>query len=58
MLNGLVTWAWERYHNVLSWYIRPLLILPLAPVRTLLRVVRDLPARIMAFGIRHVYADG
>ena len=28
-----------------------------APVRTLLRVVRDLPARIMAYGIRPVYVD-
>jgi hypothetical protein len=23
-----VAWAWERHHNVLSWYIRPLFILP------------------------------
>jgi ABC-type glycerol-3-phosphate transport system substrate-binding protein len=22
------TWAWERHHNVLSWYIRPLFLLP------------------------------
>ncbi len=22
--------AWERHHNVLSWYVRPLFILPLA----------------------------
>jgi hypothetical protein len=23
-----VAWAWERHHNVLSWYIRPLFLLP------------------------------
>src|SRR5215217_3294099 len=21
-------WAWDRHHNVLSWYIRPLFLLP------------------------------
>ena len=26
--NELVAWAWERHHNVLSWYIRPLFFLP------------------------------
>jgi hypothetical protein len=30
ILNGFLSWAWERHHNVLSWYIRPLFILPLA----------------------------
>jgi hypothetical protein len=24
----LTAWAWERHHNVLSWYIRPLFLLP------------------------------
>ena len=24
----LVAWAWERHHNVLSWYIRPFFFLP------------------------------
>jgi len=23
-----VAWAWERHHNVLSWYVRPLFFLP------------------------------
>ena len=23
-----VAWAWSRHHNVLSWYVRPLFILP------------------------------
>jgi len=23
-----LAWAWERHHNVLSWYIRPLFLLP------------------------------
>ena len=23
-----IAWAWERHHNVLSWYIRPLFFLP------------------------------
>src|SRR4028119_2337891 len=23
-----IAWAWERHHNVLSWYIRPLFLLP------------------------------
>jgi hypothetical protein len=26
--NEFVTWAWTRHHNVLSWYVRPLFILP------------------------------
>lgn len=26
-LNGFLSWAWERHHNVLSWYIRPLFLL-------------------------------
>lgn len=29
-LDGFLSWAWERHHNVLSWYVRPLFILPLA----------------------------
>jgi hypothetical protein len=29
-LDGFLSWAWERHHNVLSWYIRPLFLLPLA----------------------------
>jgi hypothetical protein len=28
--NVVLGWAWERHHNVLSWYIRPLFVLPLA----------------------------
>ncbi len=28
ILNGFLSWAWERHHNVLSWYIRPLFLLP------------------------------
>lgn len=27
-LNDFLDWAWARHHNPLSWYIRPLLILP------------------------------
>src|SRR5687768_10999449 len=27
-LTELVSWAWARHHNVLSWYIRPLFFLP------------------------------
>ncbi len=26
--NEFIAWAWERHHNVLSWYIRPLFFLP------------------------------
>ena len=29
-LDGFLAWAWERHHNVLSWYVRLLFILPLA----------------------------
>jgi hypothetical protein len=29
-LDGFLAWAWERHHNVLSWYVRPLFVLPLA----------------------------
>jgi hypothetical protein len=28
--NGSLRWAWERHHNVPSWYIRPPFALPLA----------------------------
>jgi hypothetical protein len=27
-LTELVSWAWDRHHNILSWYIRPLFLLP------------------------------
>lgn len=27
-LSDFLTWAWARHHNILSWYIRPLFILP------------------------------
>lgn len=27
-IRFFLEWAWERHHNVLSWYIRPLFILP------------------------------
>lgn len=26
----LLDWVWQRHHNVLSWYIRPLFLIPLA----------------------------
>ena len=26
--GDFIAWAWERHHNVLSWYIRPLFLLP------------------------------
>ena len=29
-LDEFLSWTWERRHNVLSWYVRPLFILPLA----------------------------
>ena len=29
-LESLAEWAWARHHNVLSWYVRPLFLLPLA----------------------------
>lgn len=27
-LADLASWAWDRHHNVLSWYVRPLFFLP------------------------------
>lgn len=27
-INDIATWAWARHHNLLSWYIRPLFLLP------------------------------
>jgi len=27
-VNEFVSWAWSRHHNVLSWYIRPLFLIP------------------------------
>ena len=26
--DEFTAWAWERHHNILSWYIRPLFLLP------------------------------
>jgi len=26
--NDFLSWAWARHHNILSWYIRPLFIIP------------------------------
>ena len=45
--SEFVAWAWERHHNVLSWYIRPLFFLPFcyfAYKRSLLGVVITLVA--------------
>jgi hypothetical protein len=30
MVSELWEWAWQRHHNELSWYVRPLFLLPLA----------------------------
>jgi len=27
-MSDFLQWAWERHHNILSWYIRPLFLLP------------------------------
>lgn len=27
-LNDFLSWVWARHHNILSWYVRPLFILP------------------------------
>lgn len=27
-LDGFGAWAWERHHNILSWYVRPLFLIP------------------------------
>jgi hypothetical protein len=45
--NEFVAWAWARHHNILSWYIRPLFILPFcffAYRRSLLGIVITLLA--------------
>ena len=28
LFNDFLAWAWARHHNVLSWYIRPVFIIP------------------------------
>jgi hypothetical protein len=28
LVNDLLTWIWARHHNELSWYVRPLFLLP------------------------------
>jgi hypothetical protein len=28
LLDAFLSWAWARHHNILSWYIRPLFLLP------------------------------
>jgi hypothetical protein len=30
VIDSFAAWAWDRHHNVLSWYIRPLFLIPLA----------------------------
>ena len=30
LLDGFLSWAWARHHYMLSWYIRPLFVLPFA----------------------------
>jgi len=30
LLADFVGWAWERHHNPLSWWIRPLFLIPFA----------------------------
>jgi hypothetical protein len=43
----VIAWAWARHHNVLSWYVRPLFILPFcffAYRRSLLGIVLTLLA--------------
>ena len=45
--DEFVAWAWARHHNVLSWYVRPLFILPFcyfAYKRSLLGIVITLLA--------------
>ena len=45
--DEFVAWAWARHHNVLSWYVRPLFILPFcffAYRRNLLGIVLTLIA--------------
>jgi hypothetical protein len=45
--DEFVAWAWARHHNILSWYVRPLFILPFcyfAYRRSLLGIVITLLA--------------
>ncbi len=28
LLEAFLSWTWARHHNILSWYIRPLFLLP------------------------------
>lgn len=28
LMNDFLAWAWARHHNVLSWYVRPLFLIP------------------------------
>ena len=28
LLNDFLSWVWARHHNELSWYVRPLFLLP------------------------------
>jgi hypothetical protein len=45
--DEFVAWAWARHHNILSWYVRPLFILPFcffAYRRSLLGIVLTLLA--------------
>ncbi|MCS7479548.1 hypothetical protein ACFFQW_19270 [Umezawaea endophytica] len=51
-LTDLVAWGWDRHHNVLSWYIRPLFFLPFcffAYRRSLTGIVVTLVALLTSF---------
>lgn len=30
LITAFAEWAWQRHHNIASWYIRPLFLMPLA----------------------------
>jgi hypothetical protein len=45
LLNDFLSWVWARHHNELSWYVRPLFLLPFcffAYRRSLLGIVATL----------------
>lgn len=29
IVSDFLSWAWARHHNILSWYIRPMFVIPI-----------------------------
>ena len=56
-LVDFLNWAWARHHNPLSWYIRPLFILPFCYF-AYRKSVRGMVATVVGCHVQHVLVPG